>query len=464
MKNLLKNLTNKDNIISLVLFIIYAVFTLILVLHHEIWADEAQVWLVVRDLDLWGIIRHVRTEGHPLVWYFLILPFAKLHLPVISMQIFNWLLTVLGAGIFLFKAPFKAYAKYSVLLSSVFLYWLPAIARSYCLIPVLLFGLAILYKKQKEHPYLYAVLIVLLANTHVIMFGFCTALAILFLIDNREKKYLVPVTLAILGVAGCAGYLYGSQSENVIVNSYTGSFSFEYLKEIYEKVVFNLYGTVNAFVSLLFAVFIIFTGAIVYLNNKKIFFVYLSNLIWQFAIFIFIWGILPQRAYALLLVCIFCLWEVYSDILKGKLTLNILISLIFISSLPNSADSISKEFRYVFSDGKNTAEFIKNNIPENAFILSNYPVRTSSVSVYLPKDKWKFYYDSYEDFYTYTIWNKPILPSSASLDLVHYIKKYGEIYVIMSNGSFYEDVEPIYKSIDTALTDKVYIYKFGNSK
>ena len=56
---------------NLILFVLYFVVALICVCHHEIWRDEAQVWLVARDLNLWGIIDHVRNEGHPLLWYFL---------------------------------------------------------------------------------------------------------------------------------------------------------------------------------------------------------------------------------------------------------------------------------------------------------------------------------------------------------------------------------------------------------
>ncbi len=37
------------------------------------------------------------------------------------------------------------------------------------MIPGLVVGIACLYKKREEHPYWYAILIVLLANTHVIM-------------------------------------------------------------------------------------------------------------------------------------------------------------------------------------------------------------------------------------------------------------------------------------------------------
>ena len=80
-------LKNKFNILILFLF---AVIAFAGVLHHEIWRDEGQVWLVVRDLNLYGVFDHVRNEGHPLLWYLLVMPFAKLKLPVISMQFLSF--------------------------------------------------------------------------------------------------------------------------------------------------------------------------------------------------------------------------------------------------------------------------------------------------------------------------------------------------------------------------------------
>ena len=98
--------TRLNNLVNIVVFLLYAVVTLIMVFHHEIWRDEAQAWLVVRDLNIIEMAQHVRTEGHPLLWYFVILPLTKIFqgfYAVFSMQILNWFLVVLGMGIFVFK-------------------------------------------------------------------------------------------------------------------------------------------------------------------------------------------------------------------------------------------------------------------------------------------------------------------------------------------------------------------------
>lgn len=103
---------DKSKLKNLIFIFLYALFTLIVLLHHEIWADEAQVWLVVRDLNLFEIIEHVRTEGHPLLWYFLVLPFSKLNLSIFSMQILSWFIMTTAAGFFFTKLLLILFVKY----------------------------------------------------------------------------------------------------------------------------------------------------------------------------------------------------------------------------------------------------------------------------------------------------------------------------------------------------------------
>ena len=50
---------NKDKIFIYVIFAIYSVISYICVVTHESWADEAQAWLIARDLGLIDIIYEV---------------------------------------------------------------------------------------------------------------------------------------------------------------------------------------------------------------------------------------------------------------------------------------------------------------------------------------------------------------------------------------------------------------------
>ena len=97
------------------LFLVYVIVTFLTVLYHEVWADEAQAWVLVRDTNFVNLIKLVRIEGHPLLWYCLITPFAKLinsFNAIMDMQILNWLLVVVGMGFFVFKAQFNNIANF----------------------------------------------------------------------------------------------------------------------------------------------------------------------------------------------------------------------------------------------------------------------------------------------------------------------------------------------------------------
>ena len=59
---------------------VFAVFAALLVLgmlFHEMWRDEIQAWLIVRDShSVADLFRNLRYEGHPALWYVLLAPFS----------------------------------------------------------------------------------------------------------------------------------------------------------------------------------------------------------------------------------------------------------------------------------------------------------------------------------------------------------------------------------------------------
>ena len=102
---------NKKSLkINILLTVLFALFTLNTVLRHEIWADEAQVWLLVKYLSPVGLLKHLVNEGHPSFFYFLVMPFAKMNFSIMAMQIICWLGTVFGAFLILQFSPFSKFA------------------------------------------------------------------------------------------------------------------------------------------------------------------------------------------------------------------------------------------------------------------------------------------------------------------------------------------------------------------
>ena len=90
---------------------IYAVITLVLVLHHEVWRDEAQVWQLCTHLSVIDLFKHLVNEGHPSFFYLLNMPFAKLGFPILAMQIICWLASCGAVYLILNKSPFNKTTK-----------------------------------------------------------------------------------------------------------------------------------------------------------------------------------------------------------------------------------------------------------------------------------------------------------------------------------------------------------------
>ena len=55
----------------------FAALGIVLVLHHEPWRDEADVWLMARDAPLKDLFLRAGYVGSPSLWYYLLVPFAK---------------------------------------------------------------------------------------------------------------------------------------------------------------------------------------------------------------------------------------------------------------------------------------------------------------------------------------------------------------------------------------------------
>lgn len=218
----------RKQLIGAGMLLVYAVLTLIGATHHELWFDEAQAWGIARDATLDTFTDILRHEGHPALWYLILMPFAKAGMHCEVINIISWLFSVAAAGLFVWKAPFGIVFKAAVLFSSGFLYFNSVNSRVYCLIPLLLFLIAIVYPKRDKYAPIYGLLVGLLANTHIMMCGLVGVLGIFMLIelvqgirrDGLKKSAGKIAGLVIAGVLVIAMILplLGSLSSNNMVN------------------------------------------------------------------------------------------------------------------------------------------------------------------------------------------------------------------------------------------------------
>ena len=152
--------------------------------------DEAHAWNIARYLSPAEIFAVSKTEGHPFLWYFLLMPLAKFNFLYPYALYFLNLILILSAFYLLYKyAPFPTYIKYLITFSAPFLQLYTAFARSYSLTILLLFTALALYPKRHQKQLFYLFTLFLLANTNLIGIFLALSLGSIYLFENLQNYY-----------------------------------------------------------------------------------------------------------------------------------------------------------------------------------------------------------------------------------------------------------------------------------
>jgi len=182
-------------------YILMLVFT---VPSHEPWNDEAQSWLLARDLSLPQLLFHaLRYESHPPLWYLILWIPTHLH---IGYFIFSWIsAAIAAAGIYVLLrfSPFPFYLRAILPFSFYLAYQYSVVARSYTLFPLLCFLVAHAWRQAKPRPVLLAVYLALLANVSIHGTMIACLLAAIYAwhhlraghIDSETRRRFLPASI-----------------------------------------------------------------------------------------------------------------------------------------------------------------------------------------------------------------------------------------------------------------------------
>jgi hypothetical protein len=178
---------------------LYATLVACAIPFHEPWADEAQAWQLARSLSLPALFHtYIRYEGTPGLWYLLLWILIRVHL---SYTALHWLCGAIAFGanaLLILKSPFPRYLKLTLPFTYFLLFQYAVIARSYVLVPLLLYVIAVCWKKN---PLTVALLLGLLANVSLHAAAISAGLAAVYLIDQirlgsfRKPRHLRPLLL-----------------------------------------------------------------------------------------------------------------------------------------------------------------------------------------------------------------------------------------------------------------------------
>ena len=166
------------------------------------WEDESHFWTIVKHTNFFQLIDLMKVEGHFLLWYLCVMPFAKLDLWYPYPMLFlNWLFAVLALTVMWYKAPFNNLIKLCITFSAPFLSIYSISARCYSIGFLFLFLAMAVYKERLKHPYRYLLWLVLAANTSLplcIAAGVLGCLFVYDLIKNKSDKKILYVIFTTL--------------------------------------------------------------------------------------------------------------------------------------------------------------------------------------------------------------------------------------------------------------------------
>lgn len=149
---------------------------------HEPWADEAQAWQLARTLSLHDLfIKYIRYEGSPGLWHFLLWLMIRAHVSYLGLHWICGGIALAGIACFVLTSPFPRYLRLLLPFTYFLLFQYVVVARSYVLVPLILFVIA---WRWKANPVMVALMLGLLANLALHAAVISGGLAVVYLIDN----------------------------------------------------------------------------------------------------------------------------------------------------------------------------------------------------------------------------------------------------------------------------------------
>lgn len=434
----------KKNKVNLVVILCYSIITFIILLFHESWRDEAQAWLIARDLNIIEIFGQMKYEGHPVIWYLILVPFAKLGLPYVTVKIVSWLICNIAVWLILKKAPFNLILKILFILSMPMIYLYPSISRSYCLIPLAITIVAIYFGQRHEKPIQYILSILFLANTHVIMYGMVGILLLLFyieeLIQNRKtnskeqkKKVYISLIVIIVGLILTLIPILISMTTNTDVSLTSNTSIFEDTKlkmeNAYKEIMTGCFGENELILKIVaIALIILLCYEIRYHFKNALVIICTEGL--QFLIYTYVYMGSEQRVSTLIFLMMFIFWvqsnnKINKDNtskIEKKLT-NIaeyILVFVLIINVVNGMVAVNKEIKTTYSSSYETAEWIKENLEDDSiFICTNMPL-SSAIIPYI--DKEVFWSPQTLDYFSFTSWDENYRTGYSLRDLQKRVK------------------------------------------
>jgi hypothetical protein len=448
-KNLFKILSKNCNNFVNILVAVFFLLGLMGILHHSMWRDELNPWLIARDtgsiLDLFPIIKY---EGHPGLWYICLYLLNQIVSNPVAMQLFHLLLATASVYIFVKFSPFTNLQKLLFSFGYLPFYEYLIISRNYAIGILLIFAFCALFPTRKTSYFWLSILLFLLANSNAYCLFISIALGLTLIFEyslgGRITKSLLAsrdniicsLTIFVLGVISSLVQLIPPSDSTLQggLDRWMLRFDFQHLAKalcrVWNGYILILVSSDRFLDRIIFASLslglIAFSSTLLIRKPVALFFYLLGTM--EILAFTYVKLLGSARHYGhLYIVLIVSLWiaSYYSksNFFTQVRTINLLrsfpkvcwrwmsfvkkfktpfIMIILSAQLIGGIFTFSRDLFVPYSASRETARFIQNQHLEQSFIVGSRDANTSPLCGYLNR---KFYYPERQGIGSFVLFN-----------------------------------------------------------
>jgi hypothetical protein len=157
-----------SNLMALhVAFALFVVGSVTQSLWHGPWRDEAQAWLMARDLSVGQLFIDARHDGHPILWHLCLKVVQALGMNYVGMELLNSAFICGAVWLLFYRSNLPLLARLAFAFCPACLMYVAYYGRNYAIASFLLFLAAMAYRNFERRPILFATLLVLVAHTNL---------------------------------------------------------------------------------------------------------------------------------------------------------------------------------------------------------------------------------------------------------------------------------------------------------
>ncbi len=447
------------------------------IINHEIWRDEWEIWLMVRESkDLINFFEISKYQGHPQLWGLLLFSLHSLNLEYQYMQILSISLATAYSFLIFSKSPFNIILKILIILNFYFLYEYNIVSRNYGLGVFLIFlSLEFIKRKKELLPY-FLIIMSFFSHTFFIPIG-CSILALKYFYNSKNLllkkeifKMFIVLIFAFLSLNHSTPPTDGFWYKDLFYEMSNVSFNL-FVKKLFVQL-HHISISPFAYKYLGFE-FDIAIKLICFLSllsqfktmHSRIFYI----LIVLFYSFCGTFVSFSLRHFGFMWVAFFALlWFEYQSYgfkdYDFKVWLKKPINLLFLICVTQASfwgiNAYIDDIKNTYSNSKNAAKYLERNLKGNEKIFTDIDYTGQSILGYLNYPNFFTYYGEYN----YAKWNKKLdrdgtRPMKKKINLNYYD------YIILSKELNINNFELVWKknnrifSASNAQDESYYIYK-----